>query len=442
MQQLRRALKCPKSEEHFMQFVADNVDHNISTLDGHNTFHGMGIIATVTPKLGHKTVIPMVTATNDTNEDLIAVGKIEIKYNQQVNTNMEKLVFAKLKSITNTFTSHQYEDLDFVVKVACPLRPSTPGWSGVMQMVQTGEFPGQSSVMFMPMIDMNPSDLSCIYSTLKFVAKQCDKLQATPVITFDQPLYWKAYNIAVNKPEDIDIKRVTVRLGAFHTEMSFLGAIGKLMKNSGISELLSTVYAPNTTGHMLSGKAVSRAVRGHLLISQALNSILLHKDGHDEHETEMMDSIPRDTNNTFQEDYEFVKSGVDNDSTGADFNSVEAVLDKLIAGEMSVDDLKENDTFTKIKQRYELTKASLQKFRTARLWLQYLEMTDILKKFIAAERMGDWTGHLNAMQEMLPYFAASGHNLYLKSGYVYLQEMACLSESVQMYMKHFVMAIM
>ena len=65
--------------------MADNVDHNISTLDGHNTFHGMGIIATVTPKLGHKTVIPRVKATN---EDLIAVGKIEIKYYQQVNTKM------------------------------------------------------------------------------------------------------------------------------------------------------------------------------------------------------------------------------------------------------------------------------------------------------------------------------------------------------------------
>ena len=26
----------------FMQYVADNVDHNIHTLDGHNTFHGMG----------------------------------------------------------------------------------------------------------------------------------------------------------------------------------------------------------------------------------------------------------------------------------------------------------------------------------------------------------------------------------------------------------------
>ena len=216
----------PKSEDHFLQFVADNVDHNISTIDGHNTFHGMGIIATVTPKLERKTVIPRVTATN---EDLIAVGKIEIQYYKQVDINMEKLVFAKLKRLTSSSASNQYEELNFVVKVARPLRPLAPGWSEMMQMVQTGEFSGQSSVLFMPMIDMNPSDMSCIYSTLKFVAKQCDKLQVTPVVTFDQPLYWKAFTLVVNEPEDSDIK-VIVRLGAFHTEMSFWGPSVSLWK--------------------------------------------------------------------------------------------------------------------------------------------------------------------------------------------------------------------
>ena len=30
-------------EGQFVQFIADNVDHNIRTLDGHNTFHGMGM---------------------------------------------------------------------------------------------------------------------------------------------------------------------------------------------------------------------------------------------------------------------------------------------------------------------------------------------------------------------------------------------------------------
>ena len=33
----------------FAQLSADNVDHNIATLTGHGTFHGMGIIETVTP---------------------------------------------------------------------------------------------------------------------------------------------------------------------------------------------------------------------------------------------------------------------------------------------------------------------------------------------------------------------------------------------------------
>ena len=37
------------TSNHFIQSVAENVDHNIVTLDGHNTFYGMGIIAAVTP---------------------------------------------------------------------------------------------------------------------------------------------------------------------------------------------------------------------------------------------------------------------------------------------------------------------------------------------------------------------------------------------------------
>lgn len=45
-------------------------------------------------------------------------------------------------------------------------------------------------------------------------------------------------------------------------QMSFLGSIGHLMAVSGLEELLEVVYAGNTVCHMMSGKAVSRAVRG------------------------------------------------------------------------------------------------------------------------------------------------------------------------------------
>ena len=49
--------------------------------------------------------------------------------------------------------------------------------------------------------------------------------------------------------------------------------------------------------------------------------------------------------------------------------------------------------------------------RTSALWIQYMDMVDILRKYIRAERIGSWELHLQAAQDMLPYLAASGHNL-------------------------------
>ena len=65
--------------------------------------------------------------------------------------------------------------------------------------------------------------------------------------------------------------------------------------------------------------------------------------------------------------------------------------------------------------------------RTAMLWLQYMDMVSILQRFIKAERMANW--ELQTVQYMLPYFAASGHSLYSKSAYVYLQIMLRLPET-------------
>ena len=55
--------------------------------------------------------------------------------------------------------------------------------------------------------------------------------------------------------------------------MSFLGSIGHIMAGSGLQELLELVCAQNAAGHILSGKAISRAVRGHLLVDSAPNAL-------------------------------------------------------------------------------------------------------------------------------------------------------------------------
>ena len=47
----------PTSQGSFIQYVAHNVDHNLYTLDGHGTFHGMGIIAAITLKANLKMLV-------------------------------------------------------------------------------------------------------------------------------------------------------------------------------------------------------------------------------------------------------------------------------------------------------------------------------------------------------------------------------------------------
>lgn len=44
------------SSDSFTQWIGDNVDHNIATLDGKQTFHGMGIVCVTTGQFGQEKV--------------------------------------------------------------------------------------------------------------------------------------------------------------------------------------------------------------------------------------------------------------------------------------------------------------------------------------------------------------------------------------------------
>jgi len=55
--------------------------------------------------------------------------------------------------------------------------------------------------------------------------------------------------------------------------------------------------------------------------------------------------------------------------------------------------------------------------------MQYMDMVDVLRKFIKAECTAKRDLHLQAIYDMLPFFAAAGHTLCAKSAYIYLQIM-------------------
>ena len=187
--------------------------------------------------------------------------------------------------------------------------------------------------------------------------------------------------------------------------MSYLGAVGQIMHGSGLREALELLYAPNTVPNILNGKAFSRATRAHMLIDTALYHLLVSKleENNDGDANDLQDG---DIQTCIQDD------------------SILSAYDRLLDGEDMQQTLCRNDKVTRMCEKLgEVIKDLSQNGRTAKLWSQYLEMVEILKTFIKAERTGNWNLHLATVARMLPFFAAARHNLYAKSSYVYLTDM-------------------
>ena len=99
--------------------------------------------------------------------------------------------------------------------------------------------------------------------------------------------------------------------------------------------------------------------------------------------------------------------------------------------------LLESQTLQAIQELLQNKRNELKQSRTSKLWLSFLDMVAILKRFLIARRTRDGLLHLSTRKEMLPYLAASGHNMYTKSVYFYLSQMQNLENDHQDIHAHF-----
>ena len=67
------------TNDQFVQYIVDSVDHNIRMLDRWNTFHYMGIISTVTPAL-EKMEVQIPRRSKITAKEITEMCKINIKF--------------------------------------------------------------------------------------------------------------------------------------------------------------------------------------------------------------------------------------------------------------------------------------------------------------------------------------------------------------------------
>ena len=209
-------------------------------------------------------------------------------------------------------------------------------------------------------------------------------------------------------PKDTQKKysNLVIRLGGFHIAENFLGAIGFFMKESGFENVLveSKICGKGTANKIISGKGYYQMLNCHFLMSEAIVRL----------KWEAFESwlIEEGLTECFSELAE----------------SINALLDHL--------DNQTRDTFTidAVKTSLRNIREQLHEFEnslgpTAQYWSMYVEMVQILRCYIHAERSGCWQAHLTEVENMIPYITAAGYRNYAVCLPLYLHDMKALPES-------------
>ncbi|XP_070535408.1 uncharacterized protein [Ptychodera flava] len=275
-----------------------------------------------------------------------------------------------------------------------------PSWTGFNQEVSGNAVPPVSKIGYLPVIDASPTDKSTVNTILSRSVDIANKLCLPNIIVnMDEAIYSKAQEIRWQNEEYTN--RIILRLGEFHTAMSFLSTIGKRFRDAGLEDIMieSGILAHGSANGVMSGHHYNRSVRCHKLVAEAMQRICFN---------EFLDSLS-------EEEHLIVINSLINlrESYPENFND-----------EVNTEDMKQ------LQQKY---RDHVQKRCDGNVnyafWSSYLDMVQLLLLFIRATREGNWHLHLAALRKMLPWYFAYRRVNYSRYLPVYLQEMSALPQT-------------
>ena len=100
-------------------------------------------------------------------------------------------------------------------------------------MLYEAEIPKESRIGYLPVIDNSPTEYSTMNAILENGVNIANALQLDHVVmVFDEAVYSKVQQ--VRWKNELFYNKLIVRLGEFHTIMSFLSAISRLFEDAGL----------------------------------------------------------------------------------------------------------------------------------------------------------------------------------------------------------------
>ena len=282
-----------------IQAVVDNYDANISSLDGLKSTHALAMI------MCQSRSEPYTLTDNDEEQRIPRVIKHDMKLpidevpiqhyhgpkhpdmppsplvNEDKHHHMQRCQEVSLNRC------HEF-DIQFLKSVI--LSENVSEYGGHITKVareQNHTVHPATVTRYRPLLDLKPSDPSTIKTALfeaQSLTSNCG--QQFVVITADQQLYKVILDNIWSSPESFS--NIYPRLGGLHTMMSFCGSVGKLMMDSGLSDILKHVFGG--VEKMLSGKKYPQNVRAfRLLAEELLRKHIRETDAYEDLDTMMTD---------------------------------------------------------------------------------------------------------------------------------------------------------
>ena len=375
------------------QFIGDNIDLNIVSINGNTPFHAMGWIKVGTRKLNNETLslkVPRCRLKPTEKARILKAGDIPIKpCPDPKKSGIDSMEFQPLEKLVEKFsdTPANPHPLDAIWSAGWIIKKnnnefSHSNWNGWMKSVHKSEGKEVNDIEYMPIIDGDPNNHSTIHTLLQ----KALQMDAHPIVTFDLPIWIKSVDIIKSKKLS-----VIPRLGGFHLLKSFLGTFDSIFADSGLHELVQLIYPGSTVADsILNGGSYDKAIRSHFLIDAAIIQHVIPSDMFsDEELSQIKETITNLVENKTESQYQ-------------DIPVVKSFQEKI------------DEVFSKFSAGG----------RTTALWALYHDMVSTIKIFIRAERTGDFQLHLSCItNRMLHIFAAAGHHYYAKGARLYVQMM-------------------
>ena len=298
----------------------------------------------------------------------------------------------------------EFEKYEFIISSSQSIIPESkdsiiPSWAGIRALLSNA-FVLRMHVGFLPFLPSPIIEYSTVFSAMKSFTQLVGQLKQDVLPLFcDEGVFRIVVDIFLQKQDQF--RNLIPMLGGFYTAECLHDSIEKYIRGSGLEESLrqTHVFGVKIIDSVLDGTFYVRSLKGLLILAHAVEKLKW---------SAFTQTIQSDSITAFESNVRGLQAAY----LSKDSNTCKESYKTCLEGSMEVHVLYK-----------EFTDRSAAASEMVRYLETLLKLVNILKNLISADREGNWKGHLQAIQDMIPVFCQTGSVNYQRYCSLYLEMM-------------------